>query len=146
MDNLIFTEIEMMANHSSSGDLYVKTFVLLKAKSKTDDKIIEMKLPAYTKVDYSAFQYVGIVNNWIKMKDNKPYIHIKDVETRLYKGINRFNNEFHMLKCFIDSTLVVSVFLDEHEVLIMENYMELNAEFSEATKGIHEFKFKPTVA
>ena len=61
MDNLIFTEVEMIAYESRNYDLNVKSFIILKAKSKTDDKIIELKLPTYTKVDYSAFQAVGLV-------------------------------------------------------------------------------------
>lgn len=145
MDNLIFTEVEMIAYESRNYDLNVKSFIILKAKSKTDDKIIELKLPTYTKVDYSAFQAVGLMNNWIKTKDNKPYIHLKDVETRLYTGKNKFNNEFHMIKCFIDKLLVLTAFLNEHEVLIMEEYMDLSAEFSTETKGIHEFKYKPNM-
>ena len=71
MDNLIFTEVEMIAYESRNYDLNVKPFIILKAKSITDDKIIELKLPTYTKVDYSAFQAVGLMNNWIKTKDNK---------------------------------------------------------------------------
>ena len=143
MDNLIFTEVEMFAYESRNYDLCVKSFVIIKAKSKTDDKIIELKLSAYTKVDYSAFQAVGLMNGWLKTKDNKPYMHLKNVETRLYAGKNKFNNDFHMLKCFVDKMLVLSVFLDEHEVLIMEEYMDLSVEFSIELKGIHEFKYKP---
>ena len=146
MDNLIFTEVEMIAYESRNYDLCVKSFVTVKAKSKTDDKIIELRFQAYTKVDYSAFQAVGLMNEWIKTKDNKPYIHLKDVETRLYTGKNKFNNEFYMIKCFIDKLLVLTVFLNEHEVLIMQEYMDLSAEFSTETKGIHEFKYKPVLA
>ncbi len=146
MDNLIFTEVEMIAKENRDYDLYIKSFVTVKAKSKTDDKIIELRLKAYTKVDYSAFQQIGIENNWIKLKDNNQYIHIKDVETRLYTGKNRYNNDFHMLKCYIDKMLVLSVFLDPHELIILKEYMELSAEFSTETKGIHEFKYKPVLA
>ena len=143
MDNLIFTEVEMIARESKDLEYYVKSFVIVKAKSKTDDRIIELRLPTYSKVNYSTFQALGLMNNWVKLKDNNPYIHLKNVETRLYKGTNYNGNEFHLLKSFIDKKCVLSTFLDEHEVLIMEEYMDLSAEFSTETKGIHEFKYKP---
>lgn len=142
MDNLIFTEVEMYAKEYGANFL-VKSFVTLSFKSKVDDRELTLKLKPYTKIDFSKFQYLGISKNWMKIKNDQGYIHLKDVETRLYKGTNSNGYPYHMLKCFIDKSLVLTVFLSDEEILIMEKYMDMNATFSGETKGIHKFKYEP---
>ena len=139
MNNKIYVALQFTYSESKNGYGSVKTTIIVSAKKKGTDKIVEVKLKPYKSIDFEKFQYLGLKYGNIKEKDGILTLSFSQVQTRLYKGINNYG-QFKLLKVFLDEFVVISCFLEPTEITMLDNFMELDAEYSEETKEKVEFE------
>lgn len=139
MNNKIYVSLQFTYSENKNGYGSVKTTIIVSAKKKGTDKIVEVKLKPYKSIDFEKFQYLGLKYGNIKEKDGILTLSFSQVQARLYKGINNYG-QFKLLKVFLDEFVVISFFLEPTEITMLDNFMELDAEYSEETKEKVEFE------
>ncbi len=139
MNNKIYVSLQFTYSENKNGYGSVKTTIKVSAKKKGTDKIVEVKLKPYKSIDFEKFQYLGLKYGNIKEKDGILTLSFSQVQARLYKGINNYG-QFKLLKVFLDEFVVISCFLEPTEITMLDNFMELDAEYSEETKEKVEFE------
>lgn len=139
MNNKIYVSVSLMYSENKNGYGSVKTTIKVSAKKKGSDKLVEVKLKPYKPVDFESFQYLAMKYENLKEKDNIATISFSKVQARLYKGINNYG-AYKLLKVFLDEYVVISCFLEPTEITMLDNFMELDAEYSEETKEKVEFE------
>ncbi len=139
MNNKIYVSLYFTYSENKNGYGSVKTTIKVSAKKKGTDKIVEVKLKPYKSIDFEKFQYLGLKYGNIKEKDGILTLSFSQVQARLYKGINNYG-QFKLLKVFLDEFVVISCFLEPTEITMLDNFMELDAEYSKETKEKVEFE------
>ena len=139
MNNKIYVSLQFIYSENKNGYGSVKTTIKVTAKKKGTDKIVEVKLKPYKSIDFEKFQYLGLKYGNIKEKDGILTLSFSQVQARLYKGNNNYG-QFKLLKVFLDEFVVISCFLEPTEITMLDNFMELGAEYSEETKEKVEFE------
>lgn len=139
MNNKIYVALQFTYSENKNGYGSVKSTIIVSAKKKGTDKIVEVKLKPYKSIDFEKFQYLGLKYGNIKEKDGILTLSFSQVQARLYKGINNYG-QFKLLKVFLDEFVVISCFLEPTEITMLDNFMELDAEYSEETKEKVEFE------
>ncbi len=139
MNNKIYVSLQFTYSENKNGYGSVKSTIIVSAKKKGTDKIVEVKLKPYKSIDFEKFQYLGLKYGNIKEKDGILTLSFSQVQARLYKGINNYG-QFKLLKVFLDEFVVISCFLEPTEITMLDNFMELDAEYSEETKEKVEFE------
>lgn len=139
MNNKIYVSLQFTYSENKNGYGSVKTTIKVSAKKKGTDKIVEVKLKPYKSIDFEKFQYLGLKYGNIKEKDGIVTLSFSQVQARLYKCINNYG-QFKLLKVFLDEFVVISCFLEPTEITMLDNFMELDAEYSEETKEKVEFE------
>ena len=139
MNNKIYVSLQFIYSENKNGYGSVKTTIKVSAKKKGTDKLVEVKLKPYKSIEFEKFQYLGLKYGNIKEKDGILTLSFSKVQARLYKGINNYG-QFKLLKVFLDEFVVISCFLEPTEITMLDNFMELDAEYSEETKEKVEFE------
>ena len=139
MNNKIYVSLQFTYSENKNGYGSVKSTIIVSAKKKGTDKIVEVKLKPYKSIDFEKFQYLELKYGNIKEKDGILTLLFSNVQARLYKGINNYG-QFKLLKVFLDEFVVISCFLEPTEITMLDNFMELDAEYSEETKEKVEFE------
>lgn len=139
MNNKIYVALQFTYSQNKNGYGSVKTTIIVSAKKKGTDKIVEVKLKPYKSIDFEKFQFLGLKYGNIKEKDGILTLSFSKVQARLYKAINNYG-QFKLLKVFLDEFVVISCFLEPTEMTLLDNFMELDAEYSEETKEKVEFE------
>lgn len=139
MNNKIYVSLQFTYSENKNGYGSVKTTIIVSAKKKGTDKIVEVKLKPYKSIDFEKFQYLELKYGNIKEKDGILTLSFRQVQARLYKGINNYG-QFKLLKVFLDEFVLISCFLEPTEITMLDNFMELDAEYSEETKEKVEFE------
>lgn len=130
MDNKVLVDIDMQYIISKNGYEYIKTNIWLKATHKTTGKDVELKLKPKKPVDYNHWQYAGLMYSSIDESSGTPTVKLDNVEARLFKG-NYYGKDYYLVKAIIDDRMKISCFLDDTQILMVNNYIELNAVFEE---------------
>ena len=139
MNNKIYVSLQFTYSENKNGYGSVKSTIIVSAKKKGTDKIVEVKLKPYKSIDFEKFQYLGLKYGNIKEKDGILTLSFSHVQARLYKGNNNYGH-FKLLKVFLDEFVVISCFLEPTEITMLDNFMELDAKYSEETKEKVEFE------
>lgn len=144
MPNKIYVALQFTYSENKSGYGSVKSTIKVSAKKKNSDSIVDVKLKPLKTLDFDKFQYLVLKYGNAKEKDGLITISFNHVQARLYKGINNYG-PFKLLKVFLCEHIILSCFLDKTQESMLNDFMELNAEYSENTKEMVEFEEPITI-
>lgn len=133
MDNKILVDLEMNYITTKNGYEYVKTNIYLKGINKITNKEIVLRLKPKKEIDFNHFQYIGL--KYSKLDEASiPTVKLENVEARLYKGKYQ-NKTYYLVKVIIDEKIKLSAFLDDTQILMLNNFVTLAADFEEIKKN-----------
>jgi hypothetical protein len=140
MTNKLYVEVTFSYFESKSGYKSIKTSIRIQGKKRGDaSKKVELKLKPAKPLDINKFQLLAAMYGNEKLINGFPQLKYSHVQARLYKGSNYYG-EYKLLKVFLNKYVVLSVFLDDTEKTIIEDFMDLEVTYSENTKEVIEFE------
>lgn len=139
MSNKLYVALQFTYSENKNGYGTVKSTIIVSAKKKGTEKMVEAKLKPYKSIDFDSFQYLGMKYGNLKEKEGILTLKFSQVQARLYKGENYYGT-YKLLKVFLDEYVVLSCFLEPTEITMLDQYMEINAEYSEDRKEKVDFE------
>lgn len=140
MTNKVYVSVVFRAMVTKNLQSYIKSEIVFKQPRKDDEKkTCELVLKDTKKISDNQFTYLALEYGNLKEFENYGEIKFENVQARLYKGENYYG-KYSYIKVFLDEHIIFTHFLEKDELLIINKFMKLEAEFSEDRKELVQFE------
>lgn len=140
MTNKIYVTVSFQRIMTRNLQTYVKSEVIISGlKKDNQNKKCEIKIRDTKTISETQFTYLSFLYDNSKEMNNYEEIKFEHVQARLYKGTNNYG-KYYYIKIFMDEKVIFTHFFNKDELLIINKFLDLGADFSEDRKELVEFE------